>query len=149
MSILATSPTFMQPSTLQRRDRTAVYQGIARLIWSQYCLENDITRTPFEHAPADFKRALLEHAEAMANMALQPDLRDTALLCMADDLLRDSTRGSVTMSEAPKPVKKAYLLTAESALQAFLLNLKTEALDPAYRESMCREIDALAPKAVQ
>jgi hypothetical protein len=129
-----------------RVDRTPIYKGIASLIWMQYQLENDMPRTAFEHAPSDFRIALLEHAEAMANMALNPDMRDAALMAMADDLIRSSSGGSLTAREASKQTQQSYLVTAESALQAFLLNLKTDAPDPAYRESMCRTIDAIAPK---
>jgi hypothetical protein len=146
MRSVAAMPNHAQDTQNTRQIRTAIYKGMASLIWSQYCLENNVVRTPFEQAPGNVRQELLDICEATANAALNPDLKDTALLCMADAITRSASGGSLTISEVARAAQYSYLATAESALQAFLLNLRTVAPDQHYRESMGRLIDVIAPK---
>lgn len=138
----------LQTDQPNRRDRTPIYKGIAALIWMQYQVENDQPRTPFEHCPDSFKRSLLEGAEALANMALEPDRRDAALMAMADAICCGHYRGALTIFDVHPKAQQQYLTTAEEALQSFLLNLLNTPPDTHYRDRMSRLIDALAPKAV-
>lgn len=137
---LSLMPTLTTPI---RRDRTPIYQGIGRLIWAQYCLENDIVRTPFEQAPDIFRRSILEASEALANMALDPDRRDAALMCMADAIHEGNYE---RLDQLDRRIALRYLQTAEAGLQAFLMNMLNVPPDVRYREEMCSLVDALAPK---
>lgn len=146
MSILATKPRPMQTDQPNRQSRTYIYKGIASLLWLQYCLEQGIQYQGFDLAPKDFQSALLDGAEAFANMALEPDLRDAALMCMADKIVEANYRGDHTITDLSRHQQQSYLATAEAGLQAFLLNLRTVPPDARYRDQMSRMIDALAPK---
>lgn len=128
------------------RSRVSTYKAIAALLWQQFSAENDIVRVPFEQAPANVKGELLDHAEVLANMFLSPDLRDTALMCAADNIARSNYYGACTIAELPRPAQQSYLTTAERTLQNFFLNLRTVAPDARYREEMCRLTDAVVPK---
>src|SRR5688572_2441366 len=93
-----TVPKMKMAQQSRRQDRGQTYQGMGRLVWMRYCLENNIVDTPFERAPVDVKRGILEACEALANMVLNPDLHDTAILCVADAICR-STNPDRTISE--------------------------------------------------
>lgn len=136
----------LQTDQPNRRNRIPIYKGIASLIWMQYQVENDIQRSPFEHAPETFKRSILEVAEALANIVLEPDRRDAALMCMADAVCCGNYGGALTIHSVAPKAKQQYLTTAEAALQSFLLNMLNIPPDANYRNDMCRMIDALAPK---
>lgn len=144
--ILTQSRASMKETSNPRQLRTAIYKGIASLLWSQYSLENNIARIPFEHAPANVKAQLLDHAEVLANMFLSPDLQDTALMCAADAIARSTYEGSFTISELSRPIQQSYLNTAEHAIQNYFLNLRTVAPDARYRDAMCSLVDSVVPK---
>jgi hypothetical protein len=144
MSSLPTFPRFTQQSPEYKRlMRKATCEVMAGMVWGQYCLENDIDpKQSAEVVMGDF----VASCEAIVNALLSPDLKDAALLAVADVIVRDNSCGSVTISEASRATQVSYLKTAESAVQALLLNLLTDAPDPYYRDSMCRLVDAIAPK---
>jgi hypothetical protein len=136
------SPTLVQ----DRADRTSTYQAIGRLIWMRYCLENHILYEGFEHCPDMQRRAILEAIEALVNMALDSDRRDAALMCGADALVGDAYAGTYTLEQMSPQQKQSWLNTFEGALNTFLVNMLNVPPDPHYRDRMCREIDAIAPK---
>lgn len=148
MNSVATLSKETQTGQVMRSTRTVIYQGIARLVWVQYCLENDIQFQGFEHAPASFQRELLEGAEAFANMALSPDTRDAALMCMVDRFVRLGSMESVSARDLDKPILAKHLKTIEALLDAFHLNLMTQPPNEHYRDEMCRLMDGVAPKGV-
>lgn len=141
-----TIPDLPYQPQLSRRNRSIVYQGIARLIWAQYCLENQIQYEGFDKAPADFQRELLQVSEAVANMALHPDMRDAALMCMAARLLECNSGGTATFADVSTKTTAKYMQMAESALNAYFSNLWTIPPDVQHRDEMARLMDAIAPK---
>lgn len=145
-NILAIFPSATQMNQLDRQSRAHLRSRMAKLIWQQYCLEQDIPYEGFDRAPADFQLALLEGVEAFANMALDPDCRDAALMAMADAICRSTYHGDLTISEVSRPTQMSFLTTAEAALRSFLLNLMSNPQDAHYRDSMSRLMDALVPK---
>lgn len=142
-------PSIVQIAPQPRRERQMLYHILARLIWFQYCDENRVVGTPFEQAPADVQREILQVCEALTNIVLNPDMKDAAICCVADAICRGNYQDTLTLSEmhevAPKGAMQ-YLTTAEDAVRQFLLNLLDNPPDYHYRNSMCRLIDVLAPK---
>jgi len=71
MSILAAASLPVKTMTTPiRGDRPAIIQGIARLLWVQWCLENGVQYEGFHSAPVAFQEVLIKSAASLVGAVL-------------------------------------------------------------------------------
>lgn len=126
-------------------DRSIVAQAIARLLWSQYRLEEGLPLQRIEDAPLEDARRFHEASKFVTNWTLSPDRAKTALMAMADVICSDGDGVLSIFDVSPRTQKHLYHL-AVSALNALQQNVKDVPPDWHYRDQLCRTLDAIAPK---
>jgi hypothetical protein len=132
-----------EPAPVRRLlDRSRLAQIIAQQLYSAYCREHDLKLLRLQDAPPKEAQPFRDAGEMVVQMALQPDLEQTAVMAMAEVICLDSA--SLTIFELSRRAQQHYLQVAQSAIDAYRATLRLRALDPRGDNRLCRLVDALA-----
>jgi hypothetical protein len=137
--------------TRKSLDRSIVAIAISRLLWSQHRLEEDLPLQRIEDASAQDAKPFLEAGEIIVQLVLSPDLRDTALMAMADAICQAAIGcdDPPSIFQVSRLSQRRYLYAAEEGLTAFLRTLRFRSESSAVDQDYCRLLDAIAPKGGQ
>lgn len=116
-------------------NRTRLAQIIAQQLFSAHCLEEGVRLTRL--ADVSVKEALfVQVAELAVQMALMPDLEQTAVVAAADVLAGD--RSGRTIFDHDPNTRRFFIALAQEAVSAYRQTLRLQPLSSFQNEQYCR-----------